>query len=201
MAAAGDASTCTLLVRRMATYDTDAINWADAGGLTPLHWALTQQRYDAAALPLIPNEDLRLDDDGSLPGFSIPASHRLHGHADERLSFPTHTKFFMLRHFSNTYFGGMGGATVHGERDINELTSRLRLFTQSLSMMHPNTTLASLAQQTYMVFQLISLPLHCPARPFTPLLALRAVRTFSTCYSSRRLRPGTAPSLPCIRKS
>ena len=33
----------------MATYDADAINWADAGGLTPLHWALTQQRYEAAA--------------------------------------------------------------------------------------------------------------------------------------------------------
>ena len=43
-AAAGDAPTCTLLVRRMAAYDPDAINWADAGGLTPLHWALTQQR-------------------------------------------------------------------------------------------------------------------------------------------------------------
>ena len=51
-AAAGDASTCTLLVRRMVSYDADAINWADAGGLTPLHWALTQQRYDAAALLL-----------------------------------------------------------------------------------------------------------------------------------------------------
>jgi ankyrin repeat protein len=51
-AAAGDAPTCQLLLRRMATYDADAINWADAGGLTPLHWALTQQRYDAAALLL-----------------------------------------------------------------------------------------------------------------------------------------------------
>ena len=49
-AAAGDAPTCTLLMRRMAAYDPDSINWPDAGGLTPLHWALTQQRYDAAAL-------------------------------------------------------------------------------------------------------------------------------------------------------
>ena len=47
-AAAGDAPTCQLLLRRMAAYDPDAINWPDAGGLTPLHWALTQQRYDAA---------------------------------------------------------------------------------------------------------------------------------------------------------
>ena len=39
-------------MRRMATYDQEAINWADAGGLTPLHWALTQQRYEAASLLL-----------------------------------------------------------------------------------------------------------------------------------------------------
>lgn len=51
-AAAGDAPTCTLLLRRMGGYDADAINWPDAGGLTPLHWALTQQRYDASALLL-----------------------------------------------------------------------------------------------------------------------------------------------------
>ena len=51
-AASGDAPTCQLLLRRMAAHDPDAINWADAGGLTPLHWALTQQRYDAAALLL-----------------------------------------------------------------------------------------------------------------------------------------------------
>ena len=110
-------------------------------------YEVTRADSDLNALPLI-REGIKLDEDGSLPGFSIPASHLLHGHADEKLSFPTHTKFFMLRHFSNTYFGGMGGATVHGERDINELTSRLRLFTQSLSMMHPNTTLASLARQS-----------------------------------------------------
>ncbi len=51
-AAAGDTATCTLLIRRMSTYNADAINWADAGGLTPLHWALTQQRHEAAALLL-----------------------------------------------------------------------------------------------------------------------------------------------------
>ena len=51
-AAGGDCTTCTLLIRRMATYDADAINWPDAGGLTPLHWACTQQRVDAVALLL-----------------------------------------------------------------------------------------------------------------------------------------------------
>ena len=51
-AAAGDSSTCTLLVRRMGAYDADAINWPDSAGLTPLHWALTQQHYETAALLL-----------------------------------------------------------------------------------------------------------------------------------------------------
>ena len=51
-AAAGDCTTCTLLIRRMAAYDADSINWPDASGLTPLHWACTQQRVDAVALLL-----------------------------------------------------------------------------------------------------------------------------------------------------
>lgn len=51
-AAAGDTTTCTLLVRRMSAHNAEAINWADAGGLTPLHWALTQQQHEAAAVLL-----------------------------------------------------------------------------------------------------------------------------------------------------
>lgn len=51
-AASGDCATCTLLIRRMAAYDANAINWPDASGLTPLHWACTQQRVDAVALLL-----------------------------------------------------------------------------------------------------------------------------------------------------
>ena len=67
-AAAGDAPTCQLLLRRMAAYDADSINWADAGGLTPLHWALTQQRYDAAALLLRHGANCSAEDeDGRRP--------------------------------------------------------------------------------------------------------------------------------------
>jgi ankyrin repeat protein len=52
----------------MSTYDSDAINWADAGGLTPLHWALTQQRYDAAALLLRHGASAAVEDeDGRRP--------------------------------------------------------------------------------------------------------------------------------------
>ena len=51
-AAAGDATLCTLLIRRMAALNAEAINAADVGGLAPLHWACTQQRVDAVALLL-----------------------------------------------------------------------------------------------------------------------------------------------------
>ena len=35
-AANGDCTTLVVLIRRMLTHNTDALNWADAAGLTPL---------------------------------------------------------------------------------------------------------------------------------------------------------------------
>ena len=45
-AAVGDCTTVTVLIRRMAQHDADAINWPDSAGLTALHWACTQQRFE-----------------------------------------------------------------------------------------------------------------------------------------------------------
>ena len=71
--------TCQLLLRRMAAYDADAINWADAGGLTPLHWALTQQRYDAAALLLRSGASCSAEDeDGRRPLHAAAFSGNVH---------------------------------------------------------------------------------------------------------------------------
>ena len=62
-AAAGDCTTCTLLIRRMATYDAKAINWPDASGLTPLHWACTQQKVEAVAMLLRHSASTSAQDD------------------------------------------------------------------------------------------------------------------------------------------
>ena len=67
-AAAGDATLCTLLIRRMAALNAEAINAADVGGLAPLHWACTQQRHEVVALLLRHGAATTTeDDDGRRP--------------------------------------------------------------------------------------------------------------------------------------
>ncbi len=85
--------------------------------------------YDRSGLPLIrgAGEALKLNEEGALPAFGIPPSHRLANSPDEKLSFPGHTKFFMLRHFCNSYLAvvGKGGALVHADKTGNELTIKV----------------------------------------------------------------------------
>ena len=62
-AAAGDATLCTLLIRRMAALNAEAINAADVGGLAPLHWACTQQKVEAVAMLLRHSASTSAQDD------------------------------------------------------------------------------------------------------------------------------------------
>jgi hypothetical protein len=73
-------------------------------------------------LPVV-NDQLKLDDDGSLPCFALPTSSPLFGHPDPLLGFAGHTKFFLMRHLGNTYLQSLGdGAIAHKARPTNELT-------------------------------------------------------------------------------
>ena len=73
-------------------------------------------------LPVV-NDQLKLDDDGSLPCFALPTASPLWGHPDPLLGFPGHTKFFLMRHLGNTYSQSLGdGAIAHQARPTNELT-------------------------------------------------------------------------------
>ena len=71
-AAAGDCTTVTVLIRRMGHHDAGAINWPDLSGLTPLHWACTQQRYEVVELLLRHGASTEAEDeDGRRPIHSV----------------------------------------------------------------------------------------------------------------------------------
>ena len=67
-AAAGDCTTVVVLLRRMVALNPDALNWADAAGLTPLHWACTQQRFEVVDVLLRHGASAEVEDeDGRRP--------------------------------------------------------------------------------------------------------------------------------------
>jgi hypothetical protein len=87
---------------------------------------LSRTHQDAASLPVI-QADLKLDEDGSLPCFALPLSHPMRADPNPLLSFPGHTKFFLLRNLSNGYLSGLGaaGTLVHADAAGNALTTAI----------------------------------------------------------------------------
>ena len=61
-------------------------------------YEITRQNVDASMLPAI-HETMKIDEEGALPAFSIPASHRLSGNPDEQLgeAYASYLIIYLLR--------------------------------------------------------------------------------------------------------
>lgn len=77
---------------------------------------------DFPTLPIV-RQNLTLEDSCAFPCFSMSPTHPLFGDADPMIGFPTHTKFFLLRHLCNNYITDLGdGCISHEAIRQNELT-------------------------------------------------------------------------------
>ena len=77
-------------------------------------------KVDLTSVPQI--KPLALSEDGALPEFKIGPSHKFYGDDNRFYGFPGHTKFFLLRNFSNKYIESFGtGSVKHSKADENAL--------------------------------------------------------------------------------
>jgi hypothetical protein len=89
-----------------------------------------EEPADISNIPLIPT-GLRLEDDAAMPAFNISSTHKLfippnQPHADPFMSFPGHTKFYLLRRLGNMYLESFGeGQIAHSSVQENQLASSI----------------------------------------------------------------------------